>query len=113
MYVLHLSRLMVYKKAGLHCCCSASLGSGIAFNSEQATPKPTPICTYTRALLARAIIKDTYPEDIKMLLCVGAIEFSRFREAKHKARWTPHKTSFIGDPVLTPYYVCNHPTQKT
>ena len=25
MYVLHLSRLMVYKKAGLHCCCSASL----------------------------------------------------------------------------------------
>jgi len=38
------------KKAGLHCCCSASLGSGIAFNSEQATPKPTPICMHTRAL---------------------------------------------------------------
>ena len=27
----------------------------------------------------------THPEDIKMLQCVGAIEFSRFREAKHKA----------------------------
>ena len=41
--------------------------------------------TYTHAPLARVIIKDTYPEDIKMLQCVGAIEFSRFRIAKNKA----------------------------
>ena len=41
----------------------------------------------------------TYPEDIKMLQCVGIIlEFARFHVAKHKARWKPHKTSFIGDP---------------
>ena len=33
------------KKAGLHCCCSAIRGPGIAFSPEQATPKPTPICT--------------------------------------------------------------------
>ena len=46
-------------------------GSGIAIVSEQATLKPTPICTHTRAPIARAIIKDTYPEDIKMLQCVG------------------------------------------
>ena len=26
---------------------------------------------HTRASIARAIIKDTYPEDIKMLQCVG------------------------------------------
>ena len=39
------------------------------------------------------------PEDIKMLQCVGIIlEFARFHVAKHKARWKPHKTSFIGDP---------------
>ena len=29
-----------YKKAGLHCCCSAFRGSGIALVSEQATPSP-------------------------------------------------------------------------
>ena len=42
--------------------------------------------TYTRAFLARVMIKDTYPEDIKMLQCVGImLEFTRFRNAKHKA----------------------------
>ena len=28
----------------------------------------------------------TYPEDIKMLQCLGVLEFSRFQIAKHKAR---------------------------
>ena len=44
---------ILQQKAELHCCCSASRGSGIALNSEQTTLKPTPyvyvyadICAY-------------------------------------------------------------------
>ena len=38
------------KKAGLHYCCSACQGSGIAFLSEQTTLKPTPyVCVYAHA----------------------------------------------------------------
>ena len=67
------------KKAGLHCCCSASQGSRIAYYSEQATPKPTPICTteYTNIWYIGCIY--TYPEDIKMLQCLGTmLELARF-----------------------------------
>ena len=82
-YLLHT------KKAGLHCCCSASQGSRIAYCSEQATPKPTPICTITHTPIYGVHgYGYTYPEDIKMLQCLGTIlEFARFWEAKHKRIW--------------------------
>ena len=61
----------VQKKAGLHCCCSALRGSRIAFCLEQATPKPTPICTHARTLIYSVYgYGNTYPEDIKMLQCL-------------------------------------------
>ena len=64
------------KKRDLHCCCSASLGSGIALNSEQATPKPTPICTITHTPIYSVHgYGYTHPEDIKMLHCVGVKNF--------------------------------------
>ena len=60
------------KKAGLHYCCSAIRGPGIAFSPEQATPKPTPICTHTYTPIYDVYgYGDTYPEDIKMLQCLG------------------------------------------
>ena len=63
------------KKAGLHCCCSAIRGPGIAFSPEQATPKPTPICTITCTPNYGVYgYGYTYPEDIKMLQCVGCYE---------------------------------------
>ena len=46
----------------------------LPYNSEQATPKPTPICTntYTHHDSVHGY-RYTYPEDIKMLQCVGVI----------------------------------------
>ena len=62
----------VQKKAGLHCCCSAIRGSRIAFVSEQATPKSTLICTHAHTPIYSVYgYGYTYPEDIKMLQCVG------------------------------------------
>ena len=87
------------KKAGLHCCCSAFRGSGIAFVSEQATPKPTPICTHTRAPSWHVWwLRIHIPRTSKCCNVLDTCEFTRFRNAKHKARWKPHKTSFIEDP---------------
>ena len=46
----------------------------LPYNSEQATPKPTPICTNTHMPnYSMYGYGYTYPEDIKMLQCVGVI----------------------------------------
>ena len=107
------TRCICTKKAGLHCCCSAFRGSRIAFCSEQATPKPALICTHAH----------TYLRCVRIWIYISrghqnaamrwnSFEFARFRNAKHKARWTPHKTSFIGDPVLTPLLCLQLPHPK-
>ena len=59
------------KKAGLHCCCSAFRGSGIALVSEQATPSPRRYVQPHTPIYDVHGYEYTYPEDIKMLQCVG------------------------------------------
>ena len=76
------------KKAGLHCCCSAIRGSGIAFDSEQATPKPTPICTITHTPTYSVHgYGYTYPEDIKMLQCVGINEIYQISNSQAQSAY--------------------------
>ena len=87
------TRCICTKKAGLHCCCSAFRGSRIAFCSEQATPKPTPICTHAHTPIYGVYRYGyTYPEDIKMLQCVGTVLNLRDSEMPSTKR------------VMTPYY---------
>ena len=38
------------------------------------------------------------PRTSKCCNVLDTCEFTRFRNAKHKARWKPHKMSFTGDP---------------
>ena len=55
-------------------------GSGIAIGSEQATPKPTPICTNTHMPnYSMYEYEYTYPEDIKMLQCLGTKRIYQIR----------------------------------
>ena len=42
------------------------------------------------------------PRTSKCCNVLESMKFTRFRIAKHKARWIPLKTSFIGDTILTP-----------
>ena len=73
--LLTVFRFFTYKKAGLHCCCSAFRGPGIAFNSEQATPKPTPICTYMHTPQTSVYNKDIHiPRTSK---CCNVLELFR------------------------------------
>ena len=46
-------------------------------NKQHRSPRRY-VCSHMR-LLAHVDNKDTYPEDIKMLRCVGCVEFTRFR----------------------------------
>ena len=71
---------MYTQKSGTALLLFRFTGSGIAIVSEQATPKPTPICTITHTPIYGVHgYGYTYPEDIKMLQCLGTIlEFARF-----------------------------------
>ena len=84
-YLLHT------KKAGLHCCCSASQGSRIAYHSEQATPKPTPICTHahTLALFRCTDIDIHIPRTSKCCNVLDTYEFTRFVKPSTKRVMTP------------------------
>ena len=104
-----------HKKSGTALLLFRFTGSGIAFVLEQATPKPTPICTITHTPIYGVHgYGYTYPEDIKCRNVLSTFEFTRFVKPKHSAYETPHKfTKFIGDPVFDAFIMsCNRPPYR-
>ena len=69
----------IYKKAGLHCCCSASQGPGIAYhlNKQHRSPR-----RYVRSRThLPTVCTDMYihtPRTSKCCNVLGDLEFSRF-----------------------------------
>jgi hypothetical protein len=73
--VLLVNNMYIHKKKR-DCTVAVPLLEAFAlpYNSEQATPKPTPICTNTHMpSYSMYGYRYTYPEDIKMLQCDGVI----------------------------------------
>ena len=84
--ILLLYNIKYTKKAGLHCCCSAIRGSGIAFDSEQATPSPRRyVQIRTRIITAYTDMDIHIPRTSKCCNVLESMKFTRFRIAKHKA----------------------------
>ena len=81
--------IVVHKKSGTALLLFRYTGSGIAFhpNKQHRSPRRY-VRTHTHP---QSVYRDryTYPEDIKMLQCLGWLRIYQIRVAKNKALMTP------------------------
>ena len=89
--LLTMFRFCTYKKSGTALLLFRFTGSGIAIVSEQATPKPTPICTHTHphALFRCTDIDIHIPRTSKCCNVLDTYEFTRFVKPSTKRVMTP------------------------
>ena len=69
----------IYKKAGLHCCCSASQGPGIAYHLNKQHRSPRRYVRIRTCLTIACTDMDIHiPRTSKCCNVLGDLEFSRF-----------------------------------